>query len=78
MVRVPIDEQVGEQGSLLIRRYRRGGFIRHFLRETYWAPWNSPLRPLAELEATETARQPWRSDWRSAWGVCRMALFRPV
>ncbi len=57
MVRVPIDEQVGEQGSLLLRRYRRGGYIRHFLRETYWAPWNSPLRPLAELEATETARQ---------------------
>jgi 3-deoxy-D-manno-octulosonic acid kinase len=61
MVQVPIGDpasgQVGEQGSFLIRRYRRGGFVRHFLHETYWAYWNSPLRPLAELEATQTARQ---------------------
>ena len=61
MIQVPISQQVGEQigapGSLLIRRYRRGGFIRHFLHETYWASWHSPLRPLAELEATQTARQ---------------------
>ena len=57
IIQVPIGKQVGAQGSLLIRRYRRGGFIRHFLHETYWAYWNSALRPLAELEATETARQ---------------------
>lgn len=61
MVQVPIGEQVGEQtgepGSLLIRRYLRGGFIRHFLHETYWAYWDSALRPLAELRATEAARQ---------------------
>jgi len=52
-----VQVSAGERGSLLIRRYRRGGFIRHFLHETYWAYWDSALRPLAELRATEAARQ---------------------
>ncbi len=50
MVRVAL----GEHGSLLIRRYRRGGFIRHFVRDTYW---DQPPRPLAELYVTHLARQ---------------------
>ncbi len=57
MVQVSTGDQVSDHGSLLIRHYRRGGFIRHFLHETYWAYWDYLLRPLAELVATETARQ---------------------
>lgn len=40
--------------TLIVRAYCRGGFVRHFLRDLYW---DRPLRPLAELVATETARQ---------------------
>jgi 3-deoxy-D-manno-octulosonic acid kinase len=39
---------------LIVRAYRRGGFVRHFLRDLYW---DRPPRPLAEVVATETARQ---------------------
>jgi hypothetical protein len=42
------------QATVIIRFYRRGGFVRHFLRDIYW---DRPPRPLAELVATETARQ---------------------
>lgn len=45
---------LGERGSLLIRHYRRGGFIRHLVRDTYW---DRPPRPLAELAVTQLARQ---------------------
>ena len=50
MVRVGL----GERGSLLLRRYRRGGFVRHLVRDTYW---DRPLRPLAELYPTQLARR---------------------
>ena len=42
------------QATVIIRFYRRGGFVRHFLSDIYW---DRPPRPLAELVATETARQ---------------------
>lgn len=45
---------LGERGSLLIRHYRRGGFIRHLVRDTYW---DRPPRPLAELSVTQFARR---------------------
>ena len=50
MVRVAL----GKRGSLLIRHYWRGGFIRHLVRDTYW---DQPPRPLAELYVTHLARQ---------------------
>ena len=40
-------------GQAIIRRYQRGGFIRHFFHELYW---DRPFRPLAELTCTELAR----------------------
>lgn len=40
--------------TLIVRAYRRGGFVRHFLTDLYW---DRPPRPLAEVVATETARQ---------------------
>lgn len=42
----------GERG--VMRRYRRGGFVRHFVQELYWG-WLP--RPLAELVCTEEIRQ---------------------
>jgi hypothetical protein len=48
--RVPLEKQ----GAAIVRRYRRGGFIRHFVRDLYW---DRPPRPFAELIYTETARQ---------------------
>jgi 3-deoxy-D-manno-octulosonic acid kinase len=42
------------QAAVIIRFYRRGGFVRHFLRDLYW---DRPPRPLTELVATEMARQ---------------------
>jgi hypothetical protein len=48
--RVPINEQE----TIIVRRYYRGGFVRHFLRNLYW---DRPLRPFAELHCTEEARR---------------------
>jgi 3-deoxy-D-manno-octulosonic acid kinase len=38
----------------VIRRYRRGGFVRHFIHEVYW---DRPFRPLRELSCTAIAAQ---------------------
>jgi hypothetical protein len=46
--------QTETRETLIVRAYRRGGFVRHFLSDIYW---DRPPRPLAELVATETARQ---------------------
>jgi len=46
--------QTDTQGAVIIRHYRRGGFVRHFVSDVYW---DQPPRPLAELVCTETARQ---------------------
>jgi hypothetical protein len=45
---------VGERGVLIVRHYRRGGFVRHFIRDLYW---DRTLRPFAELICTDFARQ---------------------
>lgn len=47
-----IDLDNGEHA--MIRPYRRGGFVRHFVREWYW---DRPFRPFRELICTEQARQ---------------------
>lgn len=41
-------------GYAIARCYHRGGLIRHFTHDLYW---ERPFRPLAELIATEIARQ---------------------
>jgi 3-deoxy-D-manno-octulosonic acid kinase len=46
--------QTDTQGAVIIRYYRRGGLVRHFLSDVYW---DRPPRPLAELACTEIARQ---------------------
>jgi 3-deoxy-D-manno-octulosonic acid kinase len=46
--------QTDTRETLIVRAYRRGGFVRHFLSDLYW---DRPPRPLDELVATETARQ---------------------
>lgn len=46
--------QTDTHATMIIRSYRRGGFVRHFLSDVYW---DHPPRPLTELVATETARQ---------------------
>ena len=46
--------QMDMHATMIIRSYRRGGFVRHFLSDIYW---DRPPRPLTELIATETARQ---------------------
>jgi len=46
--------QTDTRETLIVRAYRRGGFVRHFLSDLYW---DRPPRPLAEVVATETARQ---------------------
>jgi 3-deoxy-D-manno-octulosonic acid kinase len=40
--------------TAIVRRYRRGGFVRHFIHDVYW---DRPLRPFAELSCTEQARR---------------------
>jgi 3-deoxy-D-manno-octulosonic acid kinase len=46
--------QTHTQGTVIVRHYCRGGFVRHFLNDLYW---DRPPRPLMELVSTETARQ---------------------
>lgn len=46
--------QVTPQEAIIVRPYRRGGFVRHFLRDLYW---DRPLRPFAELTCTEEAQR---------------------
>lgn len=45
---------LSERGTAIVRPYRRGGAVRHFVRDLYWG---RPPRPLLELIGTETARQ---------------------
>jgi 3-deoxy-D-manno-octulosonic acid kinase len=45
---------LGERGDVVVRPYRRGGFVRYFVRDLYW---DRPPRPFVELLCTETARQ---------------------
>ena len=45
---------LNDGGQAIIRRYRRGGFVRHFIHDVYW---DRPFRPFAELICTEIARQ---------------------
>src|SRR5262249_32566509 len=40
--------------AIIIRPYRRGGFVRHFTRDLYW---DSPPRPFVELSCTEEVRR---------------------
>lgn len=42
------------QGALIVRPYRRGGFVRHVTRDLYW---DYPPRPFVELHCTEEARR---------------------
>ena len=46
--------EVGSQETIIVRPYRRGGFVRHFVHDLYW---DRPLRPFAELCCTEEARR---------------------
>jgi len=46
--------ELDQQGTAIVRRYHRGGLVRHFVRDLYW---DRPPRPLAELICSETARQ---------------------
>ena len=48
--RVPFDRQ----SPAIVRRYRRGGFVRHFIHDLYW---DHPPRPFAELGSTVTAHK---------------------
>ncbi len=45
---------LNERGTAIVRPYRRGGAVRHFVYDLYW---HRPPRPLLELICTETARQ---------------------
>ena len=46
--------EVDSQGAIIVRPYRRGGFVRHFVHDLYW---DRPLRPFAELCCIEEARR---------------------
>ncbi|MBI3249252.1 MAG: hypothetical protein HYZ50_22355 [Deltaproteobacteria bacterium] len=48
--RVPLEDGT----HAIVRQYRRGGFVRHFVHDLYWG---RPFRPLTELVCTETARR---------------------
>ena len=48
--RIPFDEQ----GCAIVRHYRRGGLVRHLIRDFYW---DRPFRPFAELYVTLAARE---------------------
>ena len=45
---------LGDQGNAIIRSYKRGGFVRHFVHDLYW---DHPPRPFVELICTETAHE---------------------
>lgn len=45
---------LNDGGQAIIRHYRRGGFVRHFIQDVYW---ERPFRPFTELTCTEMARQ---------------------
>ena len=45
---------LGDQGQAIVRSYKRGGFVRHFVHDLYW---DRPLRPFAELICIATARE---------------------
>ncbi len=45
---------LGDQGHAIVRSYKRGGFVRHFVHDLYW---DRPLRPFAELMCIATARE---------------------
>ena len=49
--------RLSDNDTGVIRRYQRGGFVRYFLKHTYWTGWNRQPRPLAEVVCTEVARQ---------------------
>ena len=48
--RVPFDTH----SPAIVRRYQRGGFVRHFIHDRYW---DHPPRPFAELRTTVIARE---------------------
>lgn len=48
--RVPFDTQ----SPAIVRRYQRGGMVRHFIHDLYW---DHPPRPFAELRATAIAHE---------------------
>ncbi len=48
--RVPFDTQ----GPAIVRRYQRGGLVRHFIHDRYW---DRPPRPFVELCTTVLARE---------------------
>ncbi len=48
--RVPFDTH----SPAIVRRYQRGGFVRHFIHDQYW---DHPPRPFAELRTTVIARE---------------------
>ena len=48
--RVPFDTQ----SLAIVRRYQRGGLVRHFIHDRYW---DHPPRPFAELRATVIAHE---------------------
>lgn len=45
---------LGDGRIAIMRRYYRGGLVRHFVRDLYW---DQPPRPFVELSYTEIARQ---------------------
>ncbi len=46
--------QITPEETIIIRPYRRGGFVRHFIRDVYW---DHPPRPFVELYCTEEAHR---------------------
>ena len=46
--------QLTTQDALIVRPYRRGGFVRHFTRDLYW---DYPPRPFVELCCSEEVRR---------------------
>jgi 3-deoxy-D-manno-octulosonic acid kinase len=46
--------QITPHEAIIVRPYRRGGLVRHFIRDMYW---DQPPRPFVELCCTEEAQQ---------------------